>query len=113
MATIKDDIKIFFQTKIDNLRQEENIPSNIKDYSLFTYICIKNYFFPTDDYDFSDVFSHIVDGSNDCSIDAICNANTDENELVYIQTKFRETFDLTIAIGEINEIKDSIKNWRL
>lgn len=112
MATIKDDIKIFFQTKIDNLRQEENIPSNIKDYSLFTYICIKNYFFPTDDYDFSDVFSHIVDGSNDCSIDAICNANTDENELVYIQTKFRETFDLTIAIGEINEIKDSIKKLK-
>ena len=112
MATLKNEIKEFLQNKIDDVRKEENIPDRIKDFSLFTYICIKYYFFASDDYDFSDVFPHIVDGSNDCSIDAICNANSDDNELVFIQTKYKDSFDLTEAIGEIQEIKDSIKKLR-
>lgn len=112
MATLKDEIKEFLQNKIDDVRKEENIPDRVKDFSLFTYICIKYYFFASDDYDFSDVFPHIVDGSNDCSIDAICNANSDDNELVFIQTKYKDSFDLTEAIGEIQEIKDSIKKLR-
>ena len=112
MATLKDEIKEFLQNKIDDVRKEENIPDRIKDFSLFTYICIKYYFFASDDYDFSDVFPHIVDGSNDCSIDAICNANSDDNELVFIQTKYKDSFDLTEAIGEIQEIRDSIKKLR-
>ena len=112
MATTKEEVRTFFQNKIDDLRKEENFPEKIKDFTLFTYLCIKNYFYPTDEYDSSEILSHIVDGSNDCSIDAICNANSDESELVYIQTKFKDTFDLTEARGEILEIKEDVKKLK-
>lgn len=112
MAKINEVTKAYFEDHLNNLRLDHSELKDVKTYSIFTYLCIKNYFYESDDYDVSEVLEHIVDGSNDCSIDAICNSPSDEQELVFVQSKYRTTFDFTEAQGEVEEIKKAIAKLR-
>ena len=105
MANKKEEVKNFFENLINETRKEEQKLRDRKDWDVFTYICNKYYYYPDDS---DNALYAIVDGPNDHSIDAICNSFTDENNPVeFVQAKYRTTFDLTTAIGEINEMKDA------
>lgn len=109
----KKEVSEFLNQKFEDLRQEYSELRQFKDPALFTYICVKYFFLGEDDYDVDEVLKCICDTSNDCSIDAICNDHTDEDQpLVFIQTK-HTSFDFTTAKGEIEEIGESVKNSAL
>lgn len=111
MAT-QEDVRSFFENEIDNVRMEVPKLQDAKDYTIFTYLCLKYYYFydQTSDSSDEDILNAIVDGSNDCSLDAICNDySSEERDVFLIQTKYRTSLDTTDAIGEIHEMINDVE----
>ncbi|MDC7237505.1 MAG: AIPR family protein [Sphaerochaetaceae bacterium] len=109
----KEEIFKYFDKLIKEEIAEDKTLTNLKDYNLFTFLCLKYYFFSNDIESNDDIIDSIVDGTGDNSIDAICNNPTvEELPIVFIQTKYCKDFDLTKAKGEIVEIEESLKAYK-
>lgn len=108
-----EEIFKYFNKLIKEEIAEDKTLSNLKDYNLFTFLCLKYYFFSNEIEANDDIIDSIVDGTGDNSIDAICNNPTVEDlPLVFIQTKYCKNFDLTKAKGEIIEIEESLNAYK-
>ena len=113
MANIAN-IKDFFLNEIEDLKNEEITLKDQNDSNLFTYLCLKYYFYfdsAIEDNDNSDILEAIVDGPSDGSIDALCNNwSAEENDVVCTQSKYYKTteIDPTSIVGEISEMQKSI-----
>lgn len=108
-----EEIFKYFNKLIKEEIAEDKTLSNLKDYNLFTFLCLKYYFFSNEIEANDDIIDSIVDGTGDNSIDAICNNPTVEDlPLVFIQTKYCKNFDLTKAKGEIVEIEESLNAYK-
>ena len=105
-----DEAREYLEQMIANAREENpELLGNAKDYSVFTFLCCRFFYGLEAD----DAFACIVDGSNDGSVDAICSLpDEDKNPLDFIQTKYRSTFDMTTAKGELAEMEQTAKDLR-
>ena len=112
MASNKsEEIREYFQNLIKTTREETgDLLKGCPDHSVFTFICNIYYYYPNAD---DDALYAIVDGPNDGSIDAICNAFTEEeNPIEFVQTKFRRDFDITEAKGELADMRETAANLK-
>jgi hypothetical protein len=107
-ATIK-----YFEKTIKEEIAEDKTLADLKEYNLFTFLCLKYYFFSNEIESNDIIIDSIVDGPGDNSIDAICNNPTVEDlPIVFIQTKYCKKFDSTKAKGEILEMEESLKAYK-
>lgn len=110
MSNRADETREYLEQMIANSKEENpELLGNAKDYSVFTFLCCR-YFYSLEA---DDAYACIVDGANDGSIDAICSLqDEDKNPIDFIQTKYRSTFDITTAKGELAEMEETAKNLR-
>ena len=104
-----EEARMFFEEQFRSLVNDYPVLRNLEPYKLFNILCIKYYFFQADEYSIEDIMDSVVDGANDGSIDAICmDYSEDPTSIAYVQSKYRQSFDVTTALGEIEEIKKNI-----
>ncbi|MDY0278005.1 MAG: AIPR family protein [Acholeplasma sp.] len=104
----KDLNKLISQFKNDNY---PNIDLN--DERVFTLFCMK-YFFYESSFSSEDALENVVDGANDGGIDAVfTDPNSDENDVIIIQSKYYKTTRLTAdtLIGDITKINSTLNNY--
>ena len=110
---VKENNNDIIKEHIDAMKA--NYPSlrEMKDYEVFTLLCIK-YFFYSDGTPFDpELMSEcITDGANDGGIDAVFNdPNSDTNDVIIVQSKYYEKtklLDKNVA-GELYKISETIK----
>lgn len=110
MANKAEDARNYLVRLIENAREENpELLKEEKDFRIFSFLC-NRYFY---NLEADDAYSCIVDGPNDCSVDSICaGLDEEDNSIDFIQTKWRTTFDLTTAKGEICEMEATANNLR-
>lgn len=98
---------------IDAMRAAYPSLSQMKDYEVFTLLCIKYYFYSDGTpFDPELVSEYITDGTNDGGIDAVFNdPNSDTNDVVIVQSKYYEKTKLSDknVAGELYKISETIK----
>ena len=104
----------YIKERIEDLKREYPELRKEQDYRLFTLLCLKYFYFnDVDDIDPTDLLDKITDGKSDGGIDAIFNdPNSDNNDMVIIQSKYYEQSDLTVydAVAELEKMVDTIQN---
>lgn len=105
----------FFDTEIQQLREDNSKIQDWKDYNVFVFMCQKYYFFMDPDSSFSedDIISSLTDGQNDGSIDAVTiDQSTENKNLVICQMKYQQTIDPTVMKGEMHEMFNTFKDLK-
>ena len=110
---VKENNNDIIKQRIDAMKSAYRLLSQMKDYEVFTLLCIK-YFYYSDGTPFDPelVNEYITDGTNDGGIDAIFNDPTsDTNDVIIVQSKNYEKTKLTAEniAGEANKISETIK----
>ncbi len=102
------------EEKIEAMKVANPSFRNMKDFEVFTLLCIK-YFFYSDGTPFDPEIAcgYITDGANDGGIDAIFNdPNSDTNDVIVVQSKYFKKTSLSDkdVVGELYKISDTIKS---
>lgn len=104
----------YFKFHINNLKNNFSAFSELKDYHIFSLLCIKYFFFSDAGMPFDQdiVLEYLTDGPNDGGIDAIFNDSTSEgNDVIIVQSKYYEHSELSAQdiAGELYKINETIK----
>ncbi|MDI9215610.1 AIPR family protein [Clostridium tertium] len=104
----------YFKFHIDNLKNKYPVFLTLKDYHIFSLLCIKYFFFSDAGIPFDPdiVLEYLTDGPNDGGIDAIFNDPTSEgNDVIIVQSKYYEHSELSAqdVAGELYKINETIK----
>ncbi|QPJ84502.1 hypothetical protein HH195_00615 [Sarcina sp. JB2] len=104
----------YFKFHINNLKNNFPAFSELKDYHIFSLLCIKYFFFSDAGMPFDQdiVLEYLTDGPNDGGIDAIFNDSTSEgNDVIIVQSKYYEHSELSAQdiAGELYKINETIK----
>lgn len=104
----------YFKFHINNLKNKFPAFSELKDYHIFSLLCIKYFFFSDAGMPFDQdiVLEYLTDGPNDGGIDAIFNDSTSEgNDVIIVQSKYYEHSELSAqdVAGELYKINETIK----
>lgn len=104
----------YFKFHINNLKNNFSAFSELKDYHIFSLLCIKYFFFSDTGMPFDQdiVLEYLTDGPNDGGIDAIFNDSTSEgNDVIIVQSKYYEHSELSAQdiAGELYKINETIK----
>lgn len=104
----------YFKFHIENFKNKYPAFSYLKDYEVFSLLCIKYFFFSDAGTSFDQdlVLEYLTDGANDGGIDAIFNDPTSEgNDVIIVQSKYYEHSELSAqdVAGELYKINETIK----
>lgn len=103
----------YIKERIATLKSKIPAYRKMKDYHIFTILCLK-YFFFSDGAAFDPdlAIDFLTDGANDGGIDAIFNdPNSEGNDMIIVQSKYYESTPLTKqdVAGELYKITETIK----
>ena len=89
----------YVQSHIRELKEKYVTYNNMKEYDLFSFLCMKYFFFNEDDvpFDADIALYYFTDGPNDGGIDAVFNdPNSDDNDVIVMQCKYYDELQLLV-----------------
>ncbi|WP_162140175.1 AIPR family protein [Haploplasma axanthum] len=99
---------------LEQFKSENYSSANWSEEKIFTLFCMK-YFFYEASFAPSEAEEYVVDGANDGGIDAVFNdPNSDENDVIIIQSKLYKTSKLTadMLIGDVTKINSTLVDFK-
>lgn len=98
--------------KIGELRRTNTDLEQYQDHQIFSYLCIKHYFYDLEqDFDEDECTEAIIDGANDGGIDAVLR-DPQSGDLLLIQSKYysSSSIDSNNVIAAIHKIRKTLKD---
>lgn len=87
---VNSDYIEYIDSHINEIKEKYTSYNTMKDYDVFSFLCMKYFFFNEDDtpFDADVALEYFTDGANDGGIDAIFNdPNSDDNDVIVMQCK--------------------------
>lgn len=102
---------------LNSIKEKYRDFSTLKDYELFSLLCIKYFYFAETNIPFDPeiILENLTDGSNDGGIDAIINdQNSDGNDMIIIQSKYYNKVPLKVddIISGACKIEDTLSKLK-